>query len=166
MLEDVAAARLRTNRTRFHESRYGDAIELLGAAGELVARDYLGLPLTLHTGFDGGRDLKYCGLTIDVKTTRLTRFVQHRCLQLPEYRTIQADVVFMVGVHLKHRVGVPIGIASGHELNNAPINRQRDTPCHEIPITDLGSPYILFTKAGQDEARAQYPALCRSGAWA
>ena len=56
-IEQVAAERLQNNKTKRHVSHYGTYIEVIGAAGELAAHRFLGLPETLHTHLDGGCDM-------------------------------------------------------------------------------------------------------------
>jgi len=136
-LEEVAAARLRQNKTQFHMDRYGTHIEILGAAGELAARRFYGLDEHLHTGFDDGCDLIYRGYTIDVKTTRLTRQIQHRYLQWPYFKPVEADIILMAAVQLTQRRAPILGYATREEVDTAPINYSRDVPCREIPVTRL-----------------------------
>ena len=68
-IEQVAAERLQNNITRRHVSQYGTYIEVIGAAGELAARRFLGLPETLHTHLDDRCDMFYKGMSIDTQAT-------------------------------------------------------------------------------------------------
>lgn len=143
-LELVASRRIKSNRTARHvesPTYVGEnnsvEFEVLGAAGELAARRILGLPEILHEGFDGGADLIYRGIRIDVKATKLTKNLAHRFLQWPARKAIHTDVVLMTAVNLKSRKAVVVGYATRKEVLDAPVNQQRETPCHEIPISKL-----------------------------
>ena len=50
-IEDTARNRLAHNKTSHHIYEYGDSLELLGVAGEIVARRFLGLSEELHCGY-------------------------------------------------------------------------------------------------------------------
>ena len=56
-IREIARSRLAHNKTSHHVSEFGEGIELIGVAGEIVARRFLGLPETIHQRFDGGVDL-------------------------------------------------------------------------------------------------------------
>ena len=133
-LKKVAERRLQNNQTIYHVDRYGDDIEVLGAAGELAARRFLGLPEKLHLTKDDGIDLYWRGWTVDVKATHMTKNLEHRFLQWPHYTPIKADIILMTAVHLKWRKATVIGFATGDEVNTAPINTERKSPCHEISV--------------------------------
>ena len=90
---EVVRQRLAHNKTEYHISDYGTDIEILGAAGELAARRFLGVSEILHTEFDGGTDIYWNGIRIDVKATHLTPKVNHRYLQYPERKSVKADMV-------------------------------------------------------------------------
>jgi hypothetical protein len=143
-LEQVASHRLENNKTAWHISRYGTDIELLGAAGELAARRYLGLPERLGEHFDGGYDLSYKGYTIDVKATHLTPRLAYRSLQWPEWKPLKADIVLMTAVDLKEKIAAMVGYAYKHEVLEAHINHERAVPCHEIPTISLHPTWELL----------------------
>mgnify|MGYP000849792885 CR=1 FL=1 len=136
-LQKVAANRLASNKTPRHVYRYGEEIELLGAAGELAARRFLGLPEDLHENFDHGVDLVWHGINIDVKATHMTPKVAYRYLQWPREKRVKADVVLLTAVDLQARQATVLGYAYKEDVLNAPVNETRDYPCHEIPVTKL-----------------------------
>ena len=144
-IEQVAAERLRNNKTAHHVSLYGPEIETQGAAGELAARRFLGLSEQLHTHFDGGADILLNGYTIDVKTTVLTPKIGFRYLQWPHWKPLFAQIVLMTAVDMQQRSCVVIGYATKAELLRAPVNRRRDFPCREIPVRDLHPASDLLT---------------------
>lgn len=145
-LEEVASHRLENNKTAWHVSRYGPDIELLGAAGELAARRYLGLPEILNEHFDGGFDLFYKGYSIDVKATHLTPRLAFRSLQWPEWKPIRADIILMTAVDLKEMIAAMVGYAYKLEVLEAPINKERDIPCHEISAVLLHPTWELIAR--------------------
>jgi len=145
-LQQVAARRLKNNKTSHHVSQYGEEIELIGAAGELAARRFLGISQSLHEKFDGGVDLEWQGRTVDVKATRLTSKIQFRNLQWPEKKVIRAEIILMTAVDTKTRQATVIGYALAKEVMDAPINRTRDYPCHEIPVPKLHPAYLLISQ--------------------
>jgi len=142
-IERVAEERLAHNKTSRHVDT--DYLEVIGAAGELAARHLLGLPTTLHTNFDGGKDLMWAGYSVDVKTTRLTPLVGYRFLQWPVYKKAKADIVLLMAVDQRNMTVVPIGWATRQEILDAPINYDRSSPCHEIPVTRLRPFWELFS---------------------
>jgi len=133
----VAETRLKKNKTIYHIDKYGDQIEILGAAGEIAARRFLGLPEKLHLGRDKGVDLYWRGWQVDVKATHMTKYLHHRYLQWPYYKPVKADIILMTAVHLKWKKATVIGFAQRHEVEAATINSSRDIPCHEILTTNL-----------------------------
>jgi len=144
-LENVARERLQNNVTVRHVSEYGPGIEIMGAAGELAARLYLGLPPSLHTQFDAGADLRWRGWTVDVKSTRLTLTIAHKFLQFPSWKTVRADIVMMVAVDVDRQDAVPLGWATKQMVNNAKVNETRKVECREIPVPNLLPMWALFT---------------------
>ncbi len=142
-IERVARNRLANNKTRHHVSEYGDGIETLGVAGELVARRFLGIEERLHEGFDGGTDFVFAGKTVDVKATVLTPNIGFRFLQWAEWKPVKAQIILMTAIEPICRQGIVIGYATKDEVQRSPVNRSRFTPCHEIPITDLHPVYEL-----------------------
>ena len=56
-IESTARDRLSHNKTRRHVSDYGEGIEVIGVAGEIVVRRFLGLCEEVHDGFDNGVDM-------------------------------------------------------------------------------------------------------------
>jgi hypothetical protein len=144
-LEKVAEVRLTKNKTPDHVYRYGPEIEVMGAAGEVIARRILGLPELLHTGWDGGSDLSWRNWRVDIKTTRLTPRLEYRYLQWRENKKLKADLVLMIAVDVQEKKGVPVGWAWKKEVLAAPVNRERYQACHEIPVPDLHPIWMLET---------------------
>ena len=136
-IEGIARSRLAHNKTSHHVSDYGDEIEVLGAAGEICARRFLGLPETLHDEFDDGVDFSFAGHSVDVKSTVLTPKIAYRFLQWPRWKEMKADIILLAAVDVKARYGTVIGWAYGREILAAPVNNSRPTPCHEIRVKDL-----------------------------
>jgi hypothetical protein len=145
-IEDVAKSRLAHNKTKRHVDDYGEYIEIIGAAGEVVARRFLGLKEKLHEEFDGGVDLVYLGRRIDVKATVLTPKVQHRHLQFPIYKPIKSDIILLTAISMEQKIGTVIGYALKSEVLSAKVNNGRDYPCREIPISELHPAWILIAK--------------------
>ncbi len=144
-LQKVAKHRLENNKTKNHVSDFGEKIEIMGAAGELAARKFLGLNTNLHDSFDGGVDLVWRGKKIDVKATHLTPKILHRYLQWAQWKECRADLVLMTAVNLKEKQAVVLGFAYAHEIKSAPINALRHTACHEIPVPLLHPAYMLIS---------------------
>ena len=136
-IADVSRSRLSHNKTSHHVSEYGDGIELIGVAGEIVARRFLGLPEQLHDGFDGGVDLVFGGMKVDVKATILTPNIAHRFLQWPETKRIKADIILLTAIDPITQTGTVLGYANRSDILNAEINRDRFQPCYEIPVRKL-----------------------------
>jgi hypothetical protein len=134
-IQQIAAERLRHNKTARHRARYGAEIEIMGAAGELAARRYLGLDENLGTHFDGGIDLHLHGLTVDIKSTR----PYSRWLQVAYYKRVVADVILMMAVSMKHKTARPFGFAWRREILSAPLDLSMDDACHHIPVEELHS---------------------------
>ena len=143
-IQSVAKNRLAHNKTVFHVSDYGDGIEVLGAAGEVCARRFFGLPETLHEEFDNGCDLVFAGKKIDVKTTVLTPKLNYRYLQWPQTKRIKADIVLMTAVDPISMQAVVVGYATKAEVKLAAVNNGRAYPCREISVVDLHPPYELI----------------------
>jgi hypothetical protein len=142
----IARSRLARNKTANHIDNYGEEIEVLGVAGEIIARRFLGLPERVHSCFDNGTDLVFGGVKMDVKTTQLTSRVSFRYLQWPVWKEVKAPIVLMAAVHMKHKYGTVLGYALKDEILSAKLNTTRFTPCHEIPVVDLHQPYELFER--------------------
>lgn len=136
-IQKAAKTRLANNKTIYHIDKYGTDIEVLGAAGEIAARRFLGLEEKLHLTKDNGIDLYWRGWKVDVKATHMTKYLHHRYLQWPHYKPVKADIVLMTAVHLKWKKATVIGFAMRHEVLAAPINTARDVPCHEILTENL-----------------------------
>jgi hypothetical protein len=134
-LTGVAEKRLANNRTSRHVSDYGTEIELIGAAGELVARRFLGLSDKLHDQFDGG---------VDVKATKLTPKLNFRFLQWPKTKKFKADIILLTAINLRMQQGVAVGWEWVDVVREAPINFDRDYPCHEIPVIELRPVWEFF----------------------
>jgi hypothetical protein len=142
----TAAQRLENNKTQRHVSRYGEEIEVLGAAGELAARLTFGLAPNLHTNFDTGVDLFWAGRRVDVKTTRLTPRLHRRALQWPQWKPIRSDIILMMAVDLRTKQAIAVGYTIKDRLEVAPVNVDRDIPCREIYTRDLYPVWYLFAK--------------------
>jgi hypothetical protein len=134
---EIARSRLAHNKTSHHVSDFGDGIELIGVAGEIVARRFLGMPETIHARFDGGVDLRYGGYKVDVKATVLTPNISHRFLQWPENKRIKSDVVLLTAIDPITKIGTVLGYASRSDILNSTINRERFQACYEIPVPEL-----------------------------
>jgi hypothetical protein len=139
----ISDLRRQNNRTPWHiNERY---LEVIGTAGELAARRFLGLPEELHTRFDGGTDLEWKGYRVDVKTTVLTQNLEYRYLQYPTRKYMKSDIILMMAVNEKGKIAIPVGWAFSFEMMAAAVNRKRDHPCHEIPIRELHPGWELFS---------------------
>jgi len=133
----VATERLQNNKTQYHVSEYGEKLEILGAAGEMAARIFLGAPLEMNTHFDGGVDIYHGLFKIDVKATELRSGFQYKFLQWPETKRVKSDIVLLTGVSLETRRAAVIGYVTAAMIRCAPVNRSRPKPCMEIPLSDL-----------------------------
>ena len=151
----TAKSRLATNKTPRHIEEFGTGIEVIGVAGEVVARRYLGLDESVHLGFDGGADIVYYGLRIDVKATVLTPKVEFKFLQWSEWKPIRSDIILLTVIDPIEMTGYPVGYATREEMLAAEINQTRHTPCHEISIHDLHPTWMLgaFGKKAAEEKR-------------
>lgn len=107
----------------------------MGAAGELAARRYLGLSEELGTRFDGGVDLSFHGLMVDVKSTR----PYSKWLQVAYYKRVAADIILMMAVDMKKQTARPFGFAWRDEILSAPLDLRMDDACHHILVGDLHS---------------------------
>lgn len=151
-IQQIAFVRLSNNKTDLHVYSYGDSIEALGVAGEVAARRWLGLPELVHQNFDGGVDLMWRGIKVDVKATVLTTKLQFRFLQWPHWKPVKSEVILLTAVDLGRKKATIVGYAFRDEVLNAPINHERDIPCHEIPVPDLHPAWELFTLVPKDKA--------------
>jgi len=133
----VSRTRLKNNRTPFHVESKDGKFEVIGAAGEMAARRYFGLKEELHLHFDGGTDMKFHGLRINVKATEYSLVKPRHFLQWPIEKDINCDVAVMTMVDLLNKRVAVIGFALQDELLVAPINHKRPYTCREIPIRDL-----------------------------
>lgn len=145
-IEDTARNRLARNKTRRHVSDYGEGIEVIGVAGELLVRRFLGLVERVHEGFDHGVDIRYCGMRMDVKATILTPNAYYRFLQWPNWKEIRADFIIMTAVDPINRMGTIIGYATRDEMQVAPVNPIRARPCLEIPFGSLHPVWELIVE--------------------
>ncbi len=161
-IENTARSRLSHNKTRRHVSDYGEGIEVIGVAGEIVVRRFLGLPEQVHEGFDHGVDINYFGMRIDVKATILTPNANYRYLQWPNWKRVRADYIIMTVVDPINRLGTIIGYATKGEIYQAPVNKNRSTPCHEIPFIGLHPAWELIVEACRRRTRLvidNFPAM-------
>ena len=153
-IESVARSRLSHNKTERHIDTYGEGIEVIGAAGEIIVRRFLGLPEQVHDHFDHGIDLEYYGLTVDVKATILTPNAPYRYLQWPNWKKLRADIVVMTAIDPLNRLGTVIGYARKDEILRAPLNPNRPTPCREIPFPHLHPAWELVVEGCYRQTQA------------
>lgn len=146
-IESTARSRLAHNKTKRHVSDYGGGIEIIGVAGELLVRRFLGLPEKVHEGFDGGVDINYFGMKLDVKATVLTPNIGFRYLQWPEWKKFKAEYIVMTAIDPVLKIGTLLGYATRDEMRAAPVNRDRLIACHEIPVADLHPIWELEAEA-------------------
>jgi hypothetical protein len=146
-IESIARSRLSHNKTRRHVYDYGEGIEVIGVAGEIIVRRFLGLSETVHERFDHGIDIEYFGLKMDVKATVLTPGASFRFLQWPNWKRVRAGLIVMTVVDPINKIGTIIGYARKAEILAAPVNPNRATPCHEIPFTELHPAWELIVEA-------------------
>jgi hypothetical protein len=149
-IQQIAAERLRNNKTPRHRAKYGTEIEVMGAAGELAARRFLGLPENLGTTFDGGIDLYLHGITVDVKSTKPSS----KWLQVAYYKRVAADMILMMFVDTNRFEARPVGFAWRGEVLNAPLDLLMDDPCHRISIDDLHTPKELLYARNRTSPKA------------
>lgn len=150
-IAQIAQHRLANNKTERHVSDYGEYIEVIGAAGELAARRFFQLDERLHEHFDGGRDLSYKGMRVDVKTTVWTPRLEHRFLQWPIMKPVRSDVILLTAVNIDKQAAIIRGYALPHEVGQAPINHSRDIPCFEIPVPRLHKASRLLLAESLDD---------------
>ena len=143
-IQNVARSRLAHNKTPHHDYRFGEGIEVIGVAGEIATRRFLGLTERVHEGWDGGVDINFYGLKIDVKATTLTPRISYRYLQWPTRKKIKSDVVVMTAIDPITKQGVVLGYATKDEILNAKVNPDRPTACMEISVLDLHPPFELI----------------------
>ena len=141
-IEKIAAKRLAHNKTPRHVSLYGPEIETIGAAGELAARRFLGLPEILHTHFDGGTDIVVGKTRIDVKATKLDP--AHKFMQWPYWKWVKSPIVLMTMVDIAKKEAVVVGYATRDDILSSSVNLQRNTMCYEIPIKNLRKASDLY----------------------
>lgn len=143
-IKRVARARLSNNKTEKHVSQYGDAIEIIGVAGELTARRFFGLDESLHTHFDRGVDFILGGRKIDIKATPLHGGLGGNHLQWPTWKPVKSDIIILTAVNTDKHTSIVLGYVYADEIERAPVNHNRRTPCHEIPIEDLRPAWKLL----------------------
>jgi hypothetical protein len=145
-IEDVARSRLTNNKTKHHVYDYGEGIEVIGVAGEVIVRRFLGMQEKVHQGFDHGVDIDFFGLKLDVKATILTPSASYRYLQWPNWKKVRAQLIVMTVIDPINKLGTIIGYARREEIIHAPINTSRPTPCHEIPFPELHPAWELVVE--------------------
>lgn len=145
-IQSTAKSRLAHNITPRHVYEYGEGIELLGVAGEIIARRFLGLDEQIHEGFDHGVDILFYGMKIDVKATLLTPKIAHRFLQWPVWKRVKSDIVLLTAVDPLTRQGTVLGYATRAEIVCSPVNQERDWPCHEIALDKLHPAWELVVE--------------------
>ena len=132
-IQHIAAERLRKNKTPRHRADFGTEIEVTGAAGELAARRFLGLPEELGTTFDGGIDISLHGIAIDVKSTRPSS----KWLQVAYYKRVAADIILMMSIDPERQTAILRGFAWKREILAAPLDLTQIDACHRIHINEL-----------------------------
>lgn len=162
-ISDTARSRLAHNKTERHVYQYGEGIELIGVAGEIVARRFLGLDEKVHDRFDQGVDISFMGRKIDVKATILTPKIEFRFLQWAIWKQIKCDIILMTAIDPIHRYGTVLGYATSKEMELAPINYTRFSPCHEIPVKALHPGWELMTEYVRDNSGVGSEAYPRRG---
>lgn len=150
-IEQVATHRLANNKTKRHVAEFGEYIEVIGAAGELAARRFLQISEDLHEHFDGGADMLYKGIRIDVKATIWTPRLMHRFLQWPIWKPVKADVILFTAVNIEQKSAIVVGYALRHEVNRAPVNTERAIPCYEIPVPELRKASAILLAESRDD---------------
>jgi len=153
---DVARERLVANFHRHNSHRLGDHIEVLGVAGELAARRFLGLPERVLGVGDPGWDIEIPSTdvlgdpyvwTIDVKSRPWIEGFWRMPLQWPLHKPMRADLALLVFVHLAERRAAVVSFAGKEDLEAAPIDTGGLMPCRLVdpqnmqPATRL---YNLF----------------------
>lgn len=136
-IQSTARSRLAHNKTLRHVTEFGDGIEALGVAGEIVARRFLGIEETVHEGFDHGVDIEWFGMRIDVKATILTPKVNGRYLQWPVWKKVKSGIIILTAIDPLTKSGTVLGYATKNEVLKAPVNTSRFTACHEVPVSEL-----------------------------
>jgi hypothetical protein len=105
----------------------------------------------LHTHLDGGVDMLYKDMRIDIKATLWTRKLQCRFLQWPITKVIKSDVILLTAVNIDAKSAIIVGYALPHDVSRAPINQDRDYACHEIAIPKLRkASQLLFAECRDD----------------
>lgn len=138
--ERIGNERWENNRHTSHNvEEVGPIGEKRGAYAEGDIQLRFDMPLVLGTHYDGGVDVVWHDLRINVKSTRLYswRSMQGRNLQWPEDNPYLCDVAILVGVNLNNGLCIPQGWATIQEIMKAPLNKDRPTPCQEILIPNL-----------------------------
>jgi hypothetical protein len=158
-IQGIARNRLAHNKTIRHVTEFGEGIEVLGVAGEIIARRFLGLEEFVHDGFDYGVDIHWFGMKIDVKATVLTPKINFRYLQWPAWKKVRAGIVLFTAVDPLTKSGTVIGYATKDEILQAPVNMERFSPCHEIPVSELHPGWeLLMERARLTEKRFSHAA--------
>lgn len=152
-IQSTARNRLDHNKTPRHIYEYGESIEIIGVAGEVAARRFLGLSEHVHERFDHGVDIRWNEMTIDVKATILTPSLQHKFLQWPRWKWIKAEVILLTAIDPLTRTAVVVGFAYKHEILKAAINETRSDRCHEIAVCQLHHPWELMARFVSDAGK-------------
>lgn len=157
-IERVAAARLKNNSQRKrHVSQFGEIIEVAGAAGELAARRYFGLPEELHTSTDGGVDFIWKNMTFDVKTIQLFEKTPFLYLQWPAGKPFKSEIILVVAVDRKEKQATIVGWSTKDVVRNCKVNPNRPIPCHELPLKELKPVWRLFCMQNQNPSGPLIP---------
>jgi hypothetical protein len=136
------AARRRRSQNQWYIPNDG-SYDIIGAAGELAARRFFGLPEDLHAGYDGGVDFIYRGVKVDVKSTLMRHLRKEGLLQWPRRKEIKADIVLLMCIDLEAQRATPVGYATRDIILNARQNDTSKVPCFEVPIEALENPCFL-----------------------
>ena len=156
-IERVAEERLEHNKTSRHVNN--DNIEVIGAAGEIAARRFLGLPEELHTDFDDGKDLVFKNKSVDVKATVMTPYLEHRYLQWPEWKPVKAEIILLTAVDRVAMIATVVGYATREEVIKSKVNKERQWPCHEVPVKDLHPAWMLVKPEAYHKFPSSYEAV-------
>lgn len=152
---DKAKRRYENNKTIRQAKTYSYELEVLGVAGEVCTRKMLGVPIEIHECFDGGVDISFAGVDLDVKTTVLTPKIFYRFLQFRVGKVIKADAIVMAAVDPISKQGIVLGWAYRRKILKSFINYSRTYPCYEIPISELNdiNKLIVLSIGGINDPR-------------
>lgn len=143
-INKIAQERYAGVKTKWSVVKYGDKLEIMGAAGEIAVRRLLRIDPRLHVGMDDGVDIIWRGHTIDVKTTTKFPRVELTMLRWPLTKSVKADIIVLVLFNEKEKEADIVGYIPGSEVTKGTINNKVDIPCYEIPATKFRCIYNLL----------------------